>query len=297
MLKAKPRYETKRHFSPLTVILLIGLILYVISLVYPLVWSLLTSFKSPAEYRINITGLPEEWIWNYSFVFEKFTVRVWTGKTMLNVGVWQMLLNSLLYSVGSAVCAAFIPCIAAYACAKFKYKTSKIFFNIVVVTMVLPVVGNLPSEIQMARWFGLFDQVWGLWIMKCSALGMYFLIFHAVFKSLPDDFTEAAKVDGAGNFRIFFRIVLPVVRNTLTTVILIKFIEFWNDYQTPLVYLPTHPVMAYGMYQMQNTTTNGMNSVPMRMTGAMIMLIPIMIIFLLLQKRLLGNLMVGGIKG
>lgn len=203
-----------------------------ISLVYPLVWSLLTSFKSPAEYRINITGLPEEWIWNYSFVFEKFTVRVWTGKTMLNVGVWQMLLNSLLYSVGSAVCAAFIPCIAAYACAKFKYKTSKIFFNIVVVTMVLPVVGNLPSEIQMARWFGLFDQVWGLWIMKCSALGMYFLIFHAVFKSLPDDFTEAAKVDGAGNFRIFFRIVLPVVRNTLMTVILIKFIEFWNDYQT-----------------------------------------------------------------
>ena len=88
-----------------------------------------------------------------------------------------------------------------------------------------------------------------------------------------------------------------MVRNTLMTVILIKFIEFWNDYQTPLVYLPTHPVMAYGMYQMQNTTTNGMNSVPMRMTGAMIMLIPIMIIFLLLQKRLLGNLMVGGIKG
>lgn len=291
------KHRQRVGFTPLTVILLIGLIVYAISLLYPLLWALLTSFKSPADFRVNVAGFPKTWVWNYSFVFSKFSVPAWKGDVLKQVGVDEMLVNSLLYALGSAVCAAFVPCIAAYACAKFRYKFGKIFVNIVVITMVLPIVGNLPSEIQMSRALGLYNHIWGLWIMKCSALGLYFLIFHAQFKALPDDFTEAAKMDGAGNFRIFFRIVLPVVRNTLLTVMLIKFIEFWNDYQTPLVYLRSHPVIAYGMLCLSQTQEKGMSSVPMRMTGAMIMLIPIMIIFLLLQKQLLGNLMVGGIKG
>ena len=75
------------------------------------------------------------------------------------------------------------------------------------------------------------------------------------------------------------------------------FIGFWNDYQVPLLYMPSYPTVAYGMYNMANTRENNLSSVPMRMTGAMLMFIPIFTLFLIFQKRLLGNLTVGGIKG
>ena len=72
---------------------------------------------------------------------------------------------------------------------------------------------------------------------------------------------------------------------------------FWNDYQMPLIYLPSHPTVAHGMYHMATTTINKLSYVPMRMAGAMELLIPILILFLFTHKRLLGNLTVGGIKG
>ena len=133
--------------------------------------------------------------------------------------------------------------------------------------------------------------------MKANFLGMYFLVFYATFKGLPMAYTEAAKIDGANNMRILLRIVLPLAKNTFFTVMLINFIAFWNDYQTPLIYLPSYPTIALGMYHMASTTENGMSYVPMRMTGAVLMMIPIMVLFMLFHKRLLGNVTVGGIKG
>ena len=126
---------------------------------------------------------------------------------------------------------------------------------------------------------------------------MYFLVFYNMFKQLPMAYTEAAKIDGAGNMSVLIKIVLPLVRNTFFTVMLINFIGFWNDYQTPLIYLPSYPTIALGMYHMASTTENGLSTVPMRMTGAMLMLIPILALFLAFHKRLLGNLTIGGIKG
>ena len=163
--------------------------------------------------------------------------------------------------------------------------------------MVIPIVGNLPSEIQIARIFGLYDQIWGLWIMKANFLGMYFLVFYGVFKGIPKEYAEAAKVDGAGNFSILFRIMLPMVRNTFFVVMLIKFIEFWNDYQTPLIYLKSYPTIAYGVFYMANSRENGLSTVPMRMTSAMLAFIPVFVLFMVFQKKLVGNLTVGGIKG
>ena len=133
--------------------------------------------------------------------------------------------------------------------------------------------------------------------MKANFLGMYFLVFYNVFKAAPKEFTEAAKIDGAGNLSILLRIMLPLARNTFFTVMLINFIGFWNDYQIPLIYLPHSPTVALGMLHMASTTENSLSTVPMRMTGAMLMLLPILVVFLAFQKRLIGNLAIGGIKG
>ena len=99
------------------------------------------------------------------------------------------------------------------------------------------------------------------------------------------------------SFRIFFRIILPLVKNIFFTVLLVNFIAFWNDYQVPLLYMPRYPTLANGVYMLATTTENNLASAPMRMTGAMLLFLPIFCLFVIFQKRLLGSLTMGGIKG
>lgn len=288
---------TKTAFSPLTVVLLIVLILYALTLIGLLFWAVITSFKSQAEFRINILGFPDKWVWNYGEVFRSFQVSVMAEDGTRYVSMGGMILNSVIYSFGCAIASTMTPCITAYLCAKFPFRFSKVVYFIVIVTMALPIVGSLPSEMLVARTFGIYDRIWLLWIMKANFLGIYFLVFHAEFKSIPKEYTEAAKIDGAGNFTILFRIMLPLVRNTIFVIMLIKFIEFWNDYQTPLVFLPSYPTLAYGVFTLATTSVNNMSTVPMRMASAVMMLIPILVVFLIFQKKIMSNVSVGGIKG
>ena len=277
--------------------LLIVLAVYVLSMFTLIGWALITSFKSPNDFRTNAIGMPEKFVWNYTFVYTKFYVSVLTESGMEVVYMETMFVYSILYSLGCAFFQTLVPCITAYLCARFNYKFSKIVYTAVIVVMILPIVGSLPAELQMAKNTGLYDSIWGLWIMKANFLGMYFLVFYDGFKGLSMTYTEAAKIDGASNMHILLAIVLPLVKNIFFTVMLVNFIGFWNDYQVPLLYMPSYPTVAYGMYNMANTRENNLSSVPMRMTGAMLMFIPIFTLFLIFQKRLLGNLTVGGIKG
>ena len=287
----------KTKFSPFTIVLLIVLAVYVLSMFTLIGWALITSFKSPNDFRTNAIGMPEKFVWNYTFVYTKFYVSVLTESGMEVVYMETMFVYSILYSLGCAFFQTLVPCITAYLCARFNYKFSKIAYTAVIVVMILPIVGSLPAELQMAKNTGLYDSIWGLWIMKANFLGMYFLVFYDGFKGLSMTYTEAAKIDGASNMHILLAIVLPLVKNIFFTVMLVNFIGFWNDYQVPLLYMPSYPTVAYGMYNMANTRENNLSSVPMRMTGAMLMFIPIFTLFLIFQKRLLGNLTVGGIKG
>lgn len=288
----------KSSLTLFTVILLVFLAIYVVTLVAPFLWALLTSLKEQRDFRLNIIGLPKEWAWaNYPYVFENFSVLVDTESGQKFVGMAEQFLYAFLYSFGCAFTNTLVPCLTAYLCARFPYKLSKWVYTTVIVVMTLPIVGSLPAEVQMAKTLGLYDSVWGLWVMKANFLGMYFLMFYTVYKNMPMAYTEAACIDGAGNMSVLIRIILPLSRNTFFTVMLINFITFWNDYQTPLIYMPSKPTVAYGMFVIANATTPGLSTIPMRMAGAMLMLIPILIVFLCFHKRLIGNLTVGGIKG
>ena len=147
------------------------------------------------------------------------------------------------------------PCIVAYLTAKYKFRLNKIIHTIVIVAMILPIVGSLPSELQLVKTLGFYDHMWGMFILKANFLGMYFLVFYATFKSLPWTFAEAAQIDGAGHFRTFIQIMLPLIRSTLFAVFILLFIEHWNDYYTPMVFLPEKPTMSYGLFIFQTYPT------------------------------------------
>ena len=283
-----------KKISVFSVIVFIILLVYSLSLIGLMFWGFMTSFKDGFEIRYNITGLPEHWtIDNYVVAFTKFRVQL----LYKDVGMSEMYLNSVLYAGGGALIATFVPCLCGYLTGRFNYKFSSVITGVVVFCMIMPVVGSLPSELQMAKAMGVYNSIWGTWIMKFNFLGMYFLVFQTIFRSLAKEFSDAAKIDGANNYSIFFRIMLPLVKNTFFTVFLILFIQYWNDYQVALIYIPDYPTVALGAYKFSVSQEGELGSLEMKISGAMLVFIPIFIVYAVFNKRLMGNLTLGGVKG
>lgn len=291
----------KNKQNALTIILLIFLILYAISLLGVLAWGLLTSFKGPIDFMDHPYQWPEKFVNNIKTVLSEFKLEntvTADGLASRTVELPQMFLYSILYAFGSALVATIIPCVTAYACARFPFKFSNVLYSIVIVAMIIPTVGNLPSELQMVVNLGLYNKIYGLWLLKANFLGMYFLVFYGVFKSFPASFTEAAKIDGANNWTIMIKIAFPLVFNVMSTVILINFINFWNDYQTPLLYMPAYPTVAYGLFQLNMGAVRGkIANVPAKLAASLLVVIPTAALFVIFQGKLLGSLTVGGVKG
>ncbi len=273
-------------------LLLIFLIFYCVCLLIPLVWGFYTTFKAPNEWMenevwpsINIT------FENYTTAFSSLYVQV--GQTFFYLQ--HLLLNSVIYALGSAIVAGFVTCITAYMVAKFNYKFSKVVYAVVVATMAIPIIGAMPSMIELTSKIGFYDNMFGLWIINGAFYNMYFLVFYATFKSVANDYAEAASIDGASNFGVLFKIMIPLVKNTLLMVILLYFITYWNDYQTPMVYLKSRPTIAYGMYLLSTDPRVPFETV--RITGGMMVILPILVVFLFAKNKIMGNITMGGIKG
>lgn len=287
----------KRHLSPMQIVMGTVLLLYTASLFIVFLWSILTAFKGVTDFEKNKLGLPSLWYWNFSYVFNNFNIVVTTATRQMTVSMGMMYLNSILYAVGCAFFQTLVTCCTAYVCARYRYKFSKVLHMVVVITMFIPVVGNLVSEMQIAAALGFYNQTWGMWIMSANFLGIYFLVFYEAVKALPSALFEAAQIDGASHMGLMLRIALPLLRNLFFTIFLINFIRYWNEYQIPAIYLPEKPTIAYGMYYLGILDRGDtMSTVPMRMTTAIMVVAPLLIIFLLAHRKLLGNLTVGGVK-
>ena len=333
--------EKKSTFTPLTIALLVFLCIYCLSLFYLLAWGLFTSFKvnddifreNPAGFFTDYLAYLSKWkasislddmdkayyleqaladvnnqkwllpFHTYKNMFTQFVMDTdpMPGMDPRKVGMPEMYLYSLLYAGGCSLAATFVPCITAYACARFNYRFSRFVHTMVIIIMMIPIVGSMPSEIKVAQATGVMNQIWGLWIMRANFLGLYFLVFYDVCKALPASFSEAAKIDGANNFQIFFQIAMPLIKNTFMTVLLIKFIAFWNDYQAAMIFMPSYPTVAIGLNKIMNinadSTRYNHQMVPARMAAVVMTATPVCILFAIFQKRLLGNLTVGGVKG
>ena len=291
--------ETKEKKSVLTVALFIILIFYVASLAIPIIWAIYSSFNDVAAYR-SFYVLKGEFPLKLTFdnfyaAFTEFTYT--TSTTNVSYNFFEMFLHSVIYAVGSAAVFTITPMVVAYCAARFKFKFSKVIYAFVLITMALPIVGSMPSEMRMLKNLGIFDTFFGMWVLRTNFLSIYFLIFYAQFESIPMDYTEAAKVDGASNLRIMFTVVLPQAVPTIITVFLLSFIGFWNDYQIPRAYLPSYPTVSEGLFLLARTGLKQVNNDPTKLAGIIGMTLPLIVIFAILNKRLRFNVAAGGIKG
>ena len=290
--------KIKSNFSAFFLIIMIVLIVYTVVLLVPLMWAIITSFKSRADFVENTFGFPKEFLWeNYTNAFEYFFVSIRTAFGTREVYLFEMLMYSVGYSVLNALSPLIATLFAAYAVVRFDRKFNEVIIGIVIVTMCIPIIGSLASSLQLLKTLNLYDTFYGPIISNFSFLGGAFLILRSALKVVPKSFTEAAIIDGASEGRVLFSIVIPMIKTTLLILFLTSFIVRWNDYNTPLMVMPSYPTLAFGLYTYNNSnSSNSLSSVPMKITGCMYLMVPMFILFMIFKDKMIGNLSMGGLK-
>ena len=293
------KQKNKSGVSPFAVIVFVLLILYTASFLLPVLWGVNLSLKTNNNAELHPFGInfPLRFE-NYATVFKEFAVSVYTDTGSRTYYMEHMLWFTLVYSVACSFVNIAVTCFVAYITARFDFKICRIIDGVVIVAMILPIVGSMPSELRIMRALGMYDSLWGMMIMKANFVGgTTFLIFNVAFKGFPKDFEEAAWIDGASNFTVMMTIMMPMIKATFSTMWLLSFIGFWNDYQTPLLYFPSKPTLSYGLFRF-TTDTAGVagTSTPLALATCFLLMIPILIVFLFTSEKLIGNVSVGGLK-
>lgn len=275
--------------------------IFALSLLVVLFWGLVTSLTDGDAYEMEGIkyGLPFKYFTfdNYVNAFNNLKVTISSVNGDVNIYTPELLFYSLIYATGCAFFNTFVSCLVAYLTAKYPFRTSKIIYNVVLVIMIVPIVGELPSMVRLMTAVGLYDNLFGIYLMRASFTNMYFLVFFALFKGIPWSYGESAFLDGAGHFRVFWQIVLPLARSIFLTVFMLNFIVYWNEYQIPMLILPSMPTIAQAIYKFNLSFDSALAATPAKIAGSMLVCIPIMVLFAFFNKRLMGNLSVGGIKG
>ncbi len=277
------------------------LVIYALVIILMFVWALYTSFKTSISYSISSYALPSEISFkNYTIAFEDLVIPVPTAEGITRVDVPMMIWYSLIYTFGGALVSTLVPCVVAYCVAKYKYKFGKVIYFIVIMVMTLPVVGSQVSELEVLHNLGLYNNFLGFFALKFNFMGIYFLVFYASFKTLPDTYVEAAHIDGANDFVVFFKIMFPLALTTFFIVFMLTAISYWNDITLPRVYLPSYPTFAYGLLYFSTTPgalPQSSAGAPVRIAACMLLVLPMFVLFAIFNKKMMGNLTMGGIKG
>lgn len=297
-MRLKPHKTRKPDVLSIFTGILLGV--YVIGLFAPMIWTVMISLMDPDTYFAFYqegTAVPfKATMENFQTAMDNIMVTSEKSVTYNMIGLY---IHSLKYAIYSSL--AFVLCstVVSYLTARFDFKFSKIVYAFVIVAMSLPIVGSMPSEIQMLENLGIYGQWISIPILRFNFLSVYFLVLHATFRGISKEYSEAAKIDGASNLNIMLRIIMPQAMNIIVTIFVIMFITYWNDYQIPMLYLKDYPVAAYAVYQFVNTTRNAVfnSSTPLTMAATLLMTLPVLVTVIVFNKRLRVSVSIGGIKG
>lgn len=293
--------KTDTVVSTIKIIVGVTIFLYCVSLLVPLVWSILTSFKDEFNYALDPFGIPTSWHFsNYTSVWKFLQITRPSDQGTLVYTIDILALNSLLRAALIPMITVMCQAMVTYVLAKYKFKGNSFIYMLNIVIMIIPIVGNLPSALQVSKAFGTYDNMFlNILTAPSNIFGLHFLILYGFYKGISWDFAEAAFIDGASHTQVFWSIMFPMVLPTCAVLYVLNFLGIWNDYTTPLIWLPSYPNLAYGLYIFQLNSTagaRGTNS-PMVMAGFTIITIPTVLIYLLSQKLIMSKFTVGGLKG
>ena len=253
--------------------------------VFPFIWVLFTSFKGPSD---AIYSVPPQLI-PHDPTFANY-LRVWN---QLPVGYFY--LNSIIVAISTVGLNILFTSLSAYPLAKMKFRGREaIFFLLLATFIVPPQLTSIPGFVLAVNVFHYYDTIFALIFPSLATVFNIFLLRQA-FKSVPDDLIDAGRIDGASELRIWWNILMPIIRPSLATVAIITFVNQWNDFYWPSLMLHTHEHMTLqvGLVAMQGAFANDARGIA---AGVVMTIIPIIIFFVALQRQFISGL-TGAVKG
>ena len=285
--------------SPFTVIMCILIFTQTITVIFSLYWLFSTSLKNQIEFAIDNIGLPPNWRFdNYSKVFTYLYVQIKADGGYRDVFLWELIWNSLLFAVGHTAIHVFIHTIAGYVLAKFrKFWICRTIVSIIIVLMALPLVTSLAASLELNIRLGVYDNFPMILYTCIGIFDSATLIYMGAYSGVHNSYIEAAKIDGAGNYRILFTIAIPLIKTIIVIQSVTCFISFWNDCMTPYLYMPSMPTLSVALLNFSQTTIGAISNEPMQMAASALVCIPCLILFFIFRDKMVGNLTMGGLKG
>ncbi|WP_416517577.1 carbohydrate ABC transporter permease [Bifidobacterium asteroides] len=271
--------ERRRSVVRSVVVLIIALICAV-----PLWYILINTFKTVPDMATNPLGLPKQW-----------TLRNYT-RAFATVPIVRSLVNTLIVTFFGVLFQVLIGALAAYGMILRKSIFTSVIGVILMIAFVIPTQSTLIPLYRMESSVGLVNTLLGLIVMYLGgAVFCYFLIV-GYMQSLPFEVIEAARIDGAGPLRIFWNIVLPLIRPILTTVVVFQTMSTWNDFMTANVFISSSNLRTI-VLQVYNAVGQFTTDWPSFMTITVLALIPVFIFFIFCQKWIVSGLVAGAVKG
>ena len=261
--------------------LLIGLA--VISL-FPLLWMLSVSVMPPGAASVLPPPLlpSAPTLENYRALFEQ-------------AGLWRYALNSLLLATAITIGSLALNTMAGYAFAKLPFRGREPLFKTLVAALLVPGQVAMMPLFLLLKQMGLVNSYGGVIVPALAGIFGIFLV-RQYARTIPDELLEAARIDGAGEFRIFVSIIVPLLRPVLASLAIFTFLGSWNDFMWPLVVLTdselhTLPVALAGLAR------EHVQDSEMMMAGSVLTVLPVLLVFLGLQKHYIQGLLLGSVKG
>jgi len=259
------------------------LVICSIIVVLPYIWMLANSFKSTKEI---LTA-------SYELLPKKPTtagyIKVLTKSPFLS---W--LKNSIIVTGANTIIVIFTSTLLGYIFAKFNFKGKDFLFNVLMYTMMVPAQVTMITSFLLIDSIGLYDNLLALIIpAMVSAFGVYLCKQH--IEEIPKDLLESAKIDGANDFQIYWRIVIPQIRPCIAALAIFTFLQYWNDYLGPLLYLSSADKMTLplALSYFSSAHTSDVSAI---MAAAALIMIPSTIVFLIFQKQFIKGITTTGMK-
>lgn len=273
-----------KKVTPGKIILEIVSVLLAVIFVIPVIWALFVSFKTEGTPISNTFDwfAPPYTLENYPHILFDTAVPIW-------------LFNSLFVAFVSMISVLLLSSMAAYAMAKIPFKGTHLLYMYFLIGLMVPGEATIVPLFITVNGMNLIDSYAGL-IFPTLAGSMNLIIMITFFRGIPDELIEAARIDGAGNLSIFFRILLPLSKTVLVTVGIFSFLGSWNNYLWPLLCamsenmftLPVGIPTFVGAYTIDYVTP---------LTANMVASLPAIILFLIFEKQIVQGVALSGIKG
>ena len=263
---------------------------YTATILYTLGWALSSSLRS----RPNLRNTPFAWpelplqFKNYTLAFTKMEEVLGPGNNML-----KLMFNSLWYSAFGTLIQISCATTLAYVVSKYKFWGRNAIYFIAIVVMTLPIIGSLPASYKLIMELGI-DNSPLILLTFTSGFGFNFIVLYGFFANVSWSYAEAGLIDGAGDFTIFLRIMLPQAVPAILSLYILAFIGVWNDYMGPLLYMKDMPTLAVGIFRYDEESKGNPHIL---YAAIVISLIPIIILFLSFQETIMSNTVPSGLKG